>query len=617
MSSLFDVGKVPFSTFGSWMSIAVPMRQTELFLRNHHNRPNNLFTIRTIDGDKVVTPTIEAQPASLVLSHGEGRVEICFEGPDTVRMRGKGLVLQFAGERIHAYSDGANLVVFNLRRALRRYQVEALRGNLDLRGAYASQKEDLDNLAEIHGKSVFSALDAADKGKQILYVTPDGDGCWEIAVDEFWSTWRRPDRASFDDCLAASRAAFAAFGDSMLPAPAGLERARELAAYVNWSCTVNPTGLIKRPTIFMSKNWMNNVWSWDQCFNAMALAEGQPELAMDQMLTLVDHQDEFGAYPDAFNDIEIHFNYSKPPVHGFTFSELLRRMPERPPDGVMETMYASLGKQADWWMTYRVSRVPSSPDGSAVASACRVSSVEPVGQAAIDSSRMQSIAVDPGLKRLPYYLHGNDSGWDNSTMFARGVPLVAPDLAALLVVQMDVLAELAGELGRGDEADQWRQQADALFEALMDELWCGDHFMARLANDGSAVESQSLIPWLPLILGDRLPQEVRDCLKQGIEGHLTEWGLATERVDSPNYIADGYWRGPIWAPSTFLAVAGLDRSGYGDLADTVAERFCKLCDKSGFAENFDALTGDPLRDKAYTWTASVFLLVAERVNERG
>jgi len=578
MSSLFDVGKVPFSTFGSWMSIAVPMRQTELFLRNHHNRPNNLFTIRTIDGDKVVTPTIEAQPASLVLSHGEGRVEICFEGPDTVRMRGKGLVLQFAGERIHAYSDGANLVVFNLRRALRRYQVEALRGNLDLRGAYASQKEDLDNLAEIHGKSVFSALDAADKGKQILYVTPDGDGCWEIAVDEFWSTWRRPDRASFDDCLAASRAAFAAFGDSMLPAPAGLERARELAAYVNWSCTVNPTGLIKRPTIFMSKNWMNNVWSWDQCFNAMALAEGQPELAMDQMLTLVDHQDEFGAYPDAFNDIEIHFNYSKPPVHGFTFSELLRRMPERPPDGVMETMYASLGKQADWWMTYRVSRVPSSPDGSAVASACRVSSVEPVGQAAIDSSRMQSIAVDPGLKRLPYYLHGNDSGWDNSTMFARGVPLVAPDLAALLVVQMDVLAELAGELGRGDEADQWRQQADALFEALMDELWCGDHFMARLANDGSAVESQSLIPWLPLILGDRLPQEVRDCLKQGIEGHLTEWGLATERVDSPNYIADGYWRGPIWAPSTFLAVAGLDRSGYGDLADTVAERFCKLCD---------------------------------------
>jgi len=564
MRSLFDVNRVPFSYFGSWMSISVPVKETELFLRNHHNRPNNLFAIRALAGDDVVTPTIDAQPSSLVLSAGEGRVEICFEGPDTVRMRGRGLVLQFAGERIHAYRDGPNLAVFNLRRALRRYQIEALRGSLDLMGAYASQ--------------------AVGKDEQTLSVMPDNDGCWEIAIDEFWSTWKRPARASFDDCFAAARTAFAAFRDSMPPAPVGFERARELASYVNWSCTVNPTGLIKRPTLFMSKNWMNNVWSWDQCFNAMALATGQPELAMDQMLTLVDHQDEFGAYSDAFNDIEIHFNYSKPPVHGFTFGELLRRLPARPADEVMETMYTSLGKQADWWMTYRVAGGAGCVAGGGA-----------------------------GLERLPYYLHGNDSGWDNSTMFARGVPLVAPDLAALLVLQMDVLAKLAGELGKVDEAGRWQQRAESLYQALMDELWCGDRFVARLADDGSAVESQSLIPWLPLILGDRLPGDVRECLKRGIEGHLTEWGLATEKVDSPSYNDNGYWRGPIWAPSTFLAVAGLDRAGHRDLADTVAERFCRLCDRSGFAENYNAVTGEALCDPAYTWTASVFLLLAERM----
>lgn len=32
--------------------------------------------------------------------------------------------------------------------------------------------------------------------------------------------------------------------------------------------------------------------------------------------------------------------------------------------------------------------------------------------------------------------------------------------------------------------------------------------------------------------------------------------------------------------------------------------------KSGCAENFDALTGDGLRDRAYTWTASVMLVMA-------
>ena len=48
------------------------------------------------------------------------------------------------------------------------------------------------------------------------------------------------------------------------------------------------------------------------------------------------------------------------------------------------------------------------------------------------------------------------------------------------------------------------------------------------------------------------------------------------------------------------------------LASDIATRYCRLCSKSGFAENFDALTGEPLCDKAYTWTSSVFLVFAHR-----
>ena len=44
----------------------------------------------------------------------------------------------------------------------------------------------------------------------------------------------------------------------------------------------------------------------------------------------------------------------------------------------------------------------------------------------------------------------------------------------------------------------------------------------------------------------------------------------------------------------------------------MAERFCDLCVKEpGFWENYDALTGKGLRCPGYTWTASVFLLMAE------
>ena len=94
-------------------------------------------------------------------------------------------------------------------------------------------------------------------------------------------------------------------------------------------------------------------------------------------------------------------------------------------------------------------------------------------------------------------------------------------------------------------------------------------------------------------------------------------GLATEPPTSEAYEPDGYWRGPIWAPSTALLVDGLRRSGHGELADLVSDRFRALCERSGFAENFDALSGQGLRDRAYTWTAAVYLVLAAAYVRRG
>jgi glycogen debranching enzyme len=99
--------------------------------------------------------------------------------------------------------------------------------------------------------------------------------------------------------------------------------------------------------------------------------------------------------------------------------------------------------------------------------------------------------------------------------------------------------------------------------------------------------------------------------------HLTDYGLATELPTSPHYLADGYWRGPIWAPSTVLIEDGLRRAGHVELANEISARFRVLCEKSGFAENFDAHTGAGLRDRAYTWTASAYLILAAAHHQRG
>ena len=61
---------------------------------------------------------------------------------------------------------------------------------------------------------------------------------------------------------------------------------------------------------------------------------------------------------------------------------------------------------------------------------------------------------------------------------------------------------------------------------------------------------------------------------------------------------------------------GLRRAGQVELADEISARFRRLCERSGFAENFDAISGAGLRDRAYTWTASAYLLLSAQAAER-
>jgi glycogen debranching enzyme len=146
--------------------------------------------------------------------------------------------------------------------------------------------------------------------------------------------------------------------------------------------------------------------------------------------------------------------------------------------------------------------------------------------------------------------------------------------------------------------------------ALLDELWDGDRFTSRHAITGAHRSSDSLLELMAVTLGEHLPEEHRRRLGAHVERHLAHSGLATEPTGSPHYEADGYWRGPVWAPSTVLIEDGLRRAGFVELANLVGTRFRAVCEKSGFAENFDAETGGGLRDRAYTWTAAAYLLLA-------
>lgn len=553
---VFDIDQIPFSRRGSWLSLSrvtgLHLRKDDIHLVSHQTRMTGVLTLRPVDLAHEPLPVeVEADPSQLTWTSGDGSVRAVFETVDTVRLRGEGVSFEIADAADELtpftgtwmYVDPIDdSVVLTSYETGRRYRITTLAGDREVEGA------------ELLGAGV----------RRVTF-----SGAWEAVIEEY-ETGRLPYRGS-DDLETVRRGTESEFGaylDAVAPWRSDATPAAALAVYVVWSASVAPSGFLGRESVLMSKHWMDKVWSWDHCFNAFALADGLPDLAMDQFLTPFDHQESSGALPDSVTHSERLYNFVKPPMHGWALRKLRARLSRPLSRDELSHIHAKLSRWADFWLDFR--RAPG--------------------------------------HELPNYQHGNDSGWDNSTMFDHDRLVDAPDLAAFLALLLDELASLGEEIGI-DGADR-REQARRVRAALVAELWTPDGFIAVGTSSGTRSKTASLLTLLPIVDAEALDSDVVDVISARVDEILTEWGPATEPVDSPDYESDGYWRGPIWAPSTVIVEDGLRRAGRAELADRVSERFRRLCEKSGFAENFDAVTGEGLRDRAYTWTASAYLLLA-------
>ena len=561
----FDIREIPFSRFGTYYSISIDKWDNPLgegvYLRTHRGRgvgrQRELFRLDLLRDGAVVAASVDAAPARLILKGPRrGKVAFCFGDAETLRIRGEGVGLRLempTGSGVVAHPAPGGRWVANAAPSRTRHVVECLRGRLTADAPWGQTER------------------ARTRCERVVFeLAPDGEGVFEAAVTECVNVWPARTYEPFERCLAGVERQWQAWLSRAPSAPAWLARGRRRAAYVNWSAVVRPCGLLTRPAMLMNKSHMDQVWSWDHCFNAMALSYHEPALAWDQLMLLADHQDAGGAMPDSISDAAGHFSFSKPPVHGWALDFMRRRNRRLLTGRRLLRAYEWLSRWSNWWLVHR---------------------------------------VWPG-DVLPHYLHGNDSGWDNSTLFDQGTPLVAPDLAACLAIQLEVVGDLADRLHRPRAAARWRRKAARLLDGLLGRLWRGDRFVGVRRPDGTVVDCDSLITCVPLLLGRRLPAAVRGALVRRVRRHLTKHGVATEQPASPAYNARGYWRGPVWAPPVMQIVWGLADAGETALTRTISRRFCRAAAKCSYNENFDALTGQGASDRAYTWTASVFLILA-------
>lgn len=567
---VFDLSQVPFSAFGSLLTFSVlppDWNRPGVTLRNVRGvfGMRELFAIRLlVDGEERM-PEIEATPACLRLRSGAAVAEFVFSAAETVRLRAKGCGVVLYSDPV---TRAALLPVADRVWRLRMERTESHYLLTSKSGTVEWERLPPPSDGPRPKKNKPSPAPIR------LVFSPGEEGVVEVALEEFVAQESHVGlEGTFDECLAKAEGWWADWFARTPGVPARFEAAARLARYVNASAVVRETGCLRRPTMLMSKNWMNQCWTWDHCFNAIAHAETEPDLAWDQWMVPFDFMQPSGALPDSVTPVHPTWMAAKPPIHGWALRWMERVGGPLPLDRA-EIAYDLLSRWTRWWLECR------DADGDG----------------------------------LPEYHDGCDSGLDNASVFLGDTAVSAPDLPSYLVLQMEMLADLAERLGHGAAAARWRAEAEAMMQRLLDHLWDGERFVSREAFTGKICDQgASQINLLPIILGERLPEPQRAALAEALRpggAIVTRYGPATEEIDSPHFNEDGYWQGAIWPPTVMMIVDGLDRAGFREQALEVAENFCEMCRTQGMAENYSPITGQGQCDRAYTWGASVFLILA-------
>jgi mannosylglycerate hydrolase MGH1-like protein len=151
--------------------------------------------------------------------------------------------------------------------------------------------------------------------------------------------------------------------------------------------------------------------------------------------------------------------------------------------------------------------------------------------------------------------------------------------------------------------------------ALVDRLWDERTglFLDQVQPGGArpAIETWSALA--PLALPD-LPEAIGRRL---VEEHLLDpkrfWlpvPPSSVAATEPSFEAGRgsgvkrrYWRGPTWVNAAWLLWLGLVRLGYGDAAETMAQRIAGAVLREGLREYYDPRTGEGLGAFDFAWTA--------------
>lgn len=176
------------------------------------------------------------------------------------------------------------------------------------------------------------------------------------------------------------------------------------------------------------------------------------------------------------------------------------------------------------------------------------------------------------------------------------------DLNCYLVRELDAMSEIAKELGKPEDAEQFSRHSEKLV-ALIDQYFWDEEdgfYYDRSEITGEKNRIKSVAGLLPLWLG-KIPQERADRL---IHEHLlnpdefwlnypvSTWAKSEKGYYQERKGGECNWMGTTWIPTNYMVFHGLVKHGAADAARALAEKTYELVISEGeIREYYNGETG--------------------------
>lgn len=508
------------------------------------NTKNVLQFVPLVDGEKVDYQFVTDYNMVSMLTDA-GRIDITFASDDAIVIRGQGEHLSFLIDNIPLDNTNRDRIIQLKKPTDEKYFIINSYKSQTVYYAYATlgdiqhEQNYLDTIFKLEGHLSVSQMIVKPQNGQFQVVIKEFDhNIGPIHLDEY----------DFDQCAQNMLNAFETFYDKFPTPQEEWKDIYKIAVYYIWSCVNKKRGHYNKDVISMGTEIAGN-WNSNISYAAQSLYQADPRLMIDQIEVFFHFQDELGDIPGPINDDGARWNFIKPASQGFF---LPKAMANYEIDNEEKAyIYQHVSDFVSFWLNYK----DSNQDG------------------------------------ICEYFQGYETGLDNATVFDCDQAVNSPDCTAYLIKTMEFLSDIAKDIGKDEESQKWMQKADELTQKALEYFIQDNHLVARTSWDGSVVESRSFILYFFLILGERIPLEIREQLIEDLKNDLvTPYGIASEPIDSPRY-GGSAMRGPIWY-HTSVIIDGVDACGYHDLAKQLAYNYCHTVRESGLGVAFDPKTGD-------------------------